>query len=44
MDVDTFFNRIRKGLIELIKRELKTRTSAQIQTTTWIRFIRDEEE
>ena len=30
MDVDTFFNRIRKGLIELIKRELKTRTSAQI--------------
>ena len=33
-DVDTFFNRIRKGLIELIKRELKTRTSARIQTTT----------
>ena len=28
MDVDTFFNRIRKGLIELIKRELKTQTSA----------------
>ena len=24
MDVDTFFNRIRKELIELIKRELKT--------------------
>ena len=24
IDVDTFFNRIRKGLIELIKRELKT--------------------
>ena len=24
MDVDTFFNRIRKGLIDLIKRELKT--------------------
>ena len=33
IDVDTFFNRIRKGLIELIKRELKTRTSARIQTT-----------
>ena len=33
MDVDTFFNRIRKGLIELIERELKTRTSARIQTT-----------
>ena len=44
MDVDTFFNRIRKGLIELIKRELKTRTLARIQTTTWIRFIRDDEE
>ena len=44
MDVDTFFNRIRKGLIELIKRELKTRTSARIQTTAWIRFVRDNEE
>ena len=44
IDVDTFFNRIRKGLIELIKRELKTRTSAQIQTTARIRFIRDDEE
>ena len=44
MDVDTFFNRIRKELIELIKRELKTRTSARIQTTVWIRFIHDDEE
>ena len=41
IDVDTFFNRVRKGLIELIKRELKTRTSARIQTTGWIRFVRD---
>ena len=41
MDVDTFFNRIRKELIELIKRELKTQTSASIQTTAWIRFVRD---
>ena len=41
MDVDTFFNRIRKELIELIKRELKTQTSARIQTTAWIRFVRD---
>ena len=40
-DVDTFFNRIRKRLIELIKRELKTRTSARIQTTAWLRFVRD---
>ena len=41
MDVDTFFNRIRKELIELIKQELKTQTSARIQMTAWIRFIRD---
>ena len=33
LDVDTFFNRIRKELIELIEGELKTRTSARIQTT-----------
>ena len=44
MDVDTFFKRIKKELIELIKRELKTRTAARIQTTAWIRFIRDDEE
>ena len=44
MDVDTFFNRIRKELIELIKRELKTRTSSRIQTTAWIRFVRDDKE
>ena len=44
MDVDTFFNRIRKEVIGLIKRELKTRTSARIQTTAWIRFVRDDEE
>ena len=41
IDVDTFFNRIGKRLIELIEQELKTRTSARIQTTAWIRFIRD---
>ena len=40
-DVDTFFNRIGKKPIELIERELKTRTSARIQTTAWIRFVRD---
>ena len=33
LDVDTFFNRIGKRLIELIERELKTQTSARIQTT-----------
>ena len=41
IDVDTFFDRIRKRLIKLIERELKTRTSARIQTTAWIRFVRD---
>ena len=44
IDVDTFFNRIRKELIGLIKRELKTRTSPRIQTIAWIRFVRDDEE
>ena len=28
----------------MIKRELKTRTSARIQTTVWIRSVRDDEE
>ena len=41
IDVDTFFNRIGKRLIELIERELTTRTSARIQTTAWIRFVKD---
>ena len=44
IDVDMFFNRIKKELIGLIKRGLKTRTSARIQTTAWIRFVRDDEE
>ena len=41
IDVDTFINRIGKRLIGLNERELKTRTSARIQTTAWIRFVRD---
>ena len=41
INVDTFFNRIGKRLIELIERELKIPTSARIQTTAWIRFVRD---
>ena len=44
MGIDMFINRIRKELIELIKRELKTRTSARNQMTAWIRFIHDDEE
>ena len=44
IDVDTFFNRIGKRLTEFIERELKTRTSARIQMTAWIRPVRDDEE
>ena len=44
MDVDTFFNRIRKGLIEMIKRELNDLNSARVQMTAWIRFVRDDDE
>ena len=43
IDLDTFFNRIRGSLIKLISRELKIRTSARIQVTTWIRFVKDED-
>ena len=35
MDVDTFINRIRQNLIDLMDRELG---SAKVQMTTWIRF------
>ena len=41
IDVDKFFHRIGKRLIELIEQELKTQTSAGIQMTVWIRFVRD---
>ena len=39
MDVDTFFNRIRQNLIDLMDRELTDLGSARVQTTAWIRFI-----
>ena len=39
MDVDTFFNRIRQNLIDLVNRELTDLGSAKVQTTAWIRFI-----
>ena len=44
MDSDTFFDQLRKALIELIARELKTRTSDRVQMTTWIRFAKDEDQ
>ena len=43
MDVDTFFSRIRGDLIDLIKRELTVLNSARVQTTTWIRFVKDDD-
>ena len=43
MEVDTFFNQTRKGLIDFIKRELNNLTSARIQMTTWIRFVKDDD-
>ena len=43
MDPETFFRRIRQELIETIKRELGSRNSARVQTTTWIRFVKDNE-
>ena len=42
MDYDTFFIRVREGLIELISRELNNRNSAKIQTIIWIKFTKDD--
>ena len=38
MDVETFFDRIRQNLIDLVNRELADLGSARVQTTAWIRF------
>ena len=43
MDADTFFSHIRGELISLIARELTVLNSARVQTTTWIRFIKDDD-
>ena len=43
MDVDTFFSQITEGLIDLIKRELNNLNSVRVQTTTWIRFVKDDD-
>ena len=42
MDPDTFFNRIRRSLVELLKRESRT-GAVRAQTTTWMRFKKDGE-
>ena len=44
MDVDTFFDRIRQNLIDLMNRELTDLSSARVQTTAWIRFIQSLED
>ena len=41
-DPDTFLNRIRRFLIDLLKKELRT-GAVRSQTTTWIRFRKDQE-
>ena len=43
MDADTFFNHIRGDLINLITREQTVLNSVRVQTTTWIRFIKDDD-
>ena len=42
MDPEKFFNRIRRSLIDLIRKETRGR-SVIAQTSTWIRFRRDED-
>ena len=39
MEVDTFFDRIRQNLVDLVNRELTNLGSAKVQTAAWIRFI-----
>ena len=41
MDVDTFFARTRRFLIDLLSRETRARAVCS-QATTWIRFVKDE--
>ena len=43
MGVETFFHRIRGDLIGLIKRGLNDLNLVRVQTTMWIRFVRDAE-
>ena len=40
MDVDTFFSRTRRFLIELLSKETRNRV-VRSQATTWIRFVKD---
>ena len=40
MDVDTFFDRSKRFLIDLLSRETTSR-AVRSQATTWIRFVKD---
>ena len=40
MDVDTFFARTKRFLIDLLSRETTNR-AVRFQATTWIRFVKD---
>ena len=42
MDPDTFFNRIKRFLIHLLKKESRT-GAVRAQTMTWIRFRKDDD-
>ena len=44
MDMETFFNRISRALINLIRRELNSLNLARVQTTMWIKFVREDED
>ena len=41
MDVDTFLDRIRQNLIDLINKELAQLGSARVQMTRWIRYVQE---
>ena len=43
MDVDTFFARTKRFLMDLLCRETTNR-AVRSQATTWIRFVKDEVE
>ena len=43
MDLPTFFSKTRGSILELLRRE-STRRAVRSQTTTWIRFIKDQVE
>ena len=43
IDADTFFSHIRGELIRSITKELTDLNSARVQTTTWIKFIKDDD-